>query len=84
MCLAYPEVCAVAQFCSIGAEFKNVRFYGGSGLRFFFVHDLTKRTALFEFMMLKLNREVLGQVPSICHLVNFGAMTNSDAFVHWR
>ena len=35
-------------------------------------HDLTKRTALFEFMMLKLNREVLGQVPSICHLVNFG------------
>ena len=47
-------------------------------------HDLTKRTALLEFIMLKLNREVLGQVPSICHLVNFGAMTNSDAFVHRR
>ena len=25
MCLAYPEVSAVAQFCSIGAEFINVR-----------------------------------------------------------
>ena len=44
-------------------------------------HDLTKRTALFEFMMLKLNREVLGQVPSICHLVNFGAIAVTHLFI---
>ena len=35
-------------------------------------HDLTNKKAPLKFMILKLNREVLGQVPSICHLVNFG------------
>ena len=63
MCLASPEVPAVAQFCSIGAEFINVRVLWRVG---------APMIALLKFMILKLNREVLGQVPSICHLVNFG------------
>ena len=68
MCLAYPEVCAVAQFCSIGAEFINVWVLWRVGAQIL----LCPMVALLKFMILKLNREVLGQVPSICHLVNFG------------
>ena len=67
MCFAYPEVCAVAQFCSTGAEFINVRVLWRVGAQI----RLCPMIALLKFMILKLNREVLGQVPSICHLVNF-------------
>ena len=68
MCLASPKVPAVAQFCSIGAEFINVRVLWRVGAQIL----LCPMIALLKFMILKLNREVLGQVPSICHLVNFG------------
>ena len=68
MCLTYPEVSAVTQFCSIGAEFINVRVLRRVGAQIV----VCPMIALLKFMILKLNREVLGQVPSICHLVNFG------------
>ena len=52
--------------------YKRLGSTEGGGTDSYLSHDLTNKKAPLKFMILKLNREVLGQVPSIYHLVNFG------------